>query len=97
MDVDRSAEVSGTYHLASPTAASWHEFASAILAERIDEGLTLQPITTAEYPTPAARPANSRLASDALAAAAGVQLRPWRDALADVLRELDSPTPGGTS
>lgn len=94
---DPSAEVSGTYHLASPTAASWHEFACAILEKEIDDGLKIWPISTAEYPTPAARPANSRLASDALADVTGIRLRPWRDALAEVLGALDRPSDGGTS
>ena len=84
----RDGETSGTYHLASPTEASWHEFASAILAPQIAAGLEVRPITTDQYPTPAARPANSRLDSTALAAAADVQLRPWADALSEVLAEL---------
>ncbi len=91
----RATEASGTYHLASPTEASWHEFASAILAPHIADGLQVHPITTDQYPTPAARPANSRLDSSALAAATGVRLRPWTDALTEVLAELATASDTG--
>lgn len=86
---DRTTEASGTFHLASPTSATWHEFATAILAGPIADGLRVDPITTADYPTPAARPQNSRLASDVMKDAHGIGLRPWQDALIDVIGELD--------
>ena len=86
--VDEAPDVRGTYHLASPTSATWHEFATAILADRIDAGLVVRPITTAEYPTPAARPANSRLDSSALRGVSGIGVRNWQDALGEVVAEL---------
>ena len=86
--VDEAPDVRGTYHLASPTPVTWHEFATAILADRIDAGLVVRPITTAEYPTPAARPANSRLDSSALRGVSGIGVRNWQDALGEVVAEL---------
>lgn len=87
----RAGELSGTFHLASPTATTWHEFACSILRHEIDQGtLTIQPIPTSQYPTPAQRPANSRLDSSALAAARGIRLRPWQDALPGVVAEIRS-------
>lgn len=82
-------ELSGTFHLASPTEATWYQFACAVLADDIAAGrVTVRPIPTSDYPTPAARPANSRLDSSALEASRGIRLRPWQDALPDVVAEI---------
>jgi dTDP-4-dehydrorhamnose reductase len=81
----------GTYHFAGAGAVSWHGFAEAIfaLAERWrGPPPRVEAITTAEYPTPARRPANSVLDCGKIAEAFGVVPRPWREALADVIREL---------
>lgn len=86
---EQAQEATGTFHLASPSDATWHEFATAILADAIAGGLTVEPISTAEYPTPAARPQNSRLASDVIQSAYGIGVRSWHDALPDVIAELD--------
>ena len=56
----------GVTHLAGPDAMSWRQFASAVmagLAERGGRAATIEAITTADYPTRAQRPANSRLAT----------------------------------
>ena len=86
---DPIGEAVGTFHLASPTAASWYDFARSILADAIGAGLHVEPIPTSEYPTPAARPQNSRLASDVIQSAHGIGVRSWQDALPDVIAELD--------
>ena len=56
---------SGIYHLSAEGQTSWHGFTEAIVAQA---GLNCRilPITTADYPTPARRPANSVMASDKL-------------------------------
>ncbi|MEM9465433.1 MAG: dTDP-4-dehydrorhamnose reductase [Actinomycetota bacterium] len=79
--------ITGTFHLAGADATSWHGFASAIFDEA---GFTVavEPIATVDYPTPAPRPANSRLASDALAAATGVRLPGYTDSLPGVVRAI---------
>jgi dTDP-4-dehydrorhamnose reductase len=77
---------SGTYHLAAAGETTWHGFAEAVLAadpERAEQrARRVVPITTAEFPTPARRPVNSRLDSGLAAARLGVRLPHWRDQLA---------------
>ena len=82
-----SLNVNGTYHLAGADQASWHEFAEAIFAAA---GLTTtaNPISAADFPKPAPRPANSRLDSSALADATGVRLPGWRDSLSRVVSTI---------
>lgn len=80
---------SGLFHLAAAGETSWHGFASAIVAGR--GGLrvkTVTPIATADYPLPAARPANSRLDTGAFRARFGLALPDWRDCLKLCLEEL---------
>ncbi|MFM0152669.1 dTDP-4-dehydrorhamnose reductase [Paraburkholderia sediminicola] len=73
---------SGVYHLTASGATSWHSFAEAIF-EMAGGGKRplVKPIPAASYSTPAARPANSVLSNDRLAAAFGVRAPDWRDAL----------------
>jgi dTDP-4-dehydrorhamnose reductase len=76
---------------------SWHGFAQHIVAKAPAANCTLQatperilPITTSEYPTPAARPANSRLDTSKFRTAFGLQLPDWKhgvDQVLDVLLE----------
>jgi dTDP-4-dehydrorhamnose reductase len=87
---DRAAPT-GTFHFSNAGAVSWAEFASEIFRQshaRGGAGALVEPIPTSAYPTPARRPANSLLSHDALRAAYGIEPRPWRDALADILDEL---------
>lgn len=82
-------ELAGTFHLASPEEATWHGFACAILEQHIASGrLDVRPIPTTDYPTPAARPANSRLDSTAIAAAADIVLPAWSTTMPAVRAEL---------
>ncbi len=74
---------SGVYHLTNSGATSWAGFARSILPNtRIIE------IPSAEYPTPAARPLNSRLSLAKFTEIFGVTPRPWQDALATCLEKL---------
>ncbi len=71
--------------------ASWAEFAEAIFAASSARGgpsARVVPISTAEYPTPARRPANSRLSTARLRAAFGIEPPPWRDSLARTVAAL---------
>lgn len=81
----------GLYHLTATGAVSWCGFARAILdtAQKISGTAPprLTPITTADYPLPARRPANSRLDTTHFIAAFGITPAPWRDMLAHCLRE----------
>jgi dTDP-4-dehydrorhamnose reductase len=74
------AERAGLYHMSSTGDASWHEFARAIVGDGGKPSVV--PITTAEYPLPATRPAYGVLATAKFEAAFGFALPDWRDALA---------------
>jgi dTDP-4-dehydrorhamnose reductase len=89
----RMAEVSGIYHAGGAGETTWHGFAAEgvrLLAER-EPGAklaTIEPIPTAEYPTPAKRPANSRLDCSKLAQTFGWTMMPWQESLRQVVAEL---------
>lgn len=82
----------GTYHFVNGGETSWHGFAEEIFAQAKARGLktpaTVKAIATSDYPTPARRPANSRLSTTTLTADYGIVPRPWQAALADVMAEL---------
>lgn len=81
----------GTYHFAGAGAVSWHGFAEAIFelaAPWHGPPPKVEPIATADYPTPARRPANSVLDCTGIGDAFGISPRPWRKALTEVIREI---------
>ncbi len=85
--------LSGTWHLTASGQTSWHGFAEEIFAQALAAGMIerapkVLPIATAEYPTPARRPAYSCLDTTSLATDFGVELPDWRDGVGQVLREL---------
>ena len=99
------AALTGVYHLVSRGETSWHGFASEIVAQyqalAQTQDLTLQglpplmvkqieAIATEDYPVPAKRPANSRLATDKLAEVFNVTLPDWQQALQEVMRAVTS-------
>ena len=89
--VGSGAEHHGLFHLAAPDDASWWDLATeAIGMMEPSKAPVVNRLTTEQYPTPAKRPANSRLNSDKLHDAYGVRLRPWREALAEVSAEMNS-------
>ncbi len=74
----------GIYHACGEGETTWHEFATAIFEEAGKYGVrvpSVEPITTADWPTPARRPADSRLDCTKLAAMFGARLPHWRDSL----------------
>lgn len=82
----------GLYHLAAGGETSWHGFAQHIVAGAAAANSPLQatperihPIPAAEYPTPAARPANSRLDSSKFRSAFGLHLPDWTHGVDQVL------------
>ena len=87
--IDRAAPV-GVYHFVNDGEASWCDLANAVFALASDDAprAVARPITTDQYPTPARRPANSRLATDKIRRDFAVKPRPWRDAVADIVAEL---------
>lgn len=90
-----SEQVSGIYHLTPGGSTSWHGFATFLIGEALAHGMTLkatpeniQAISTAEYPTPAKRPPNSRLNAQKLSDTFGVYLPPWQTAAKRLVVEL---------
>jgi len=81
----------GVTHLAGPDGLTWYAFANDIVrgaALRGGRSVPISPILTAEYPTPAARPANSRLSTARLASVFEVRLPPLERSLANCLDRL---------
>lgn len=81
----------GTFHYCGAGAVSRYDFARAIFEEAARHGYRppdLQPIATADYPTPARRPANSALDCARIAATYDIVQRPWRDSLAECIAEM---------
>ncbi|MEX3669020.1 dTDP-4-dehydrorhamnose reductase [Paraburkholderia phenoliruptrix] len=77
------AHRSGVYHLTASGATSWQGFAEAIFElSSLGKRPVVQPIPASSYPTPAMRPANSRISNDKLASTFGVRAPDWREALA---------------
>jgi dTDP-4-dehydrorhamnose reductase len=68
----------GVFHLAGSGATTWHGLAVEIMSVA-GRDIPVDAISTAEYPTPARRPANSVLDTAKIAAAFGIRLPPWQD------------------
>ncbi|WP_035349675.1 dTDP-4-dehydrorhamnose reductase [Edaphobacter aggregans] len=84
---------SGVYHASGAGETTWHGFAGEavrLARERNPEArlAEIEAITTAEYPTPARRPANSRLNCEKLAERFGWRMMDWRESLREVMKEL---------
>ena len=78
---------SGTYHLAGAPETSWADFAREIFAQAgVD--CAVEDIPTTAYPTPAARPLNSRLDCTTLETVFGLSQPDWRAGLKDILKDL---------
>lgn len=86
-------ELCGIFHMTAPGEASWADFADAIFAASAAYGgpaARVRRIATADYPTPATRPANSRLDCRRIADVHGVALPDWRQSLETVVARLQS-------
>jgi dTDP-4-dehydrorhamnose reductase len=84
------AERNGMYHLSARGDTTWYGFARAILAGV--PGVTVAPITTADYPTPARRPSYGVLGTARFERTFGFALPEWRASLAECL--ASDPAPG---
>ncbi len=81
----------GVFHMAGEGDTTWHAFAQAIFAEAARHGRTpptVTPITTADWPTPARRPPDSRLDCTKLGQVFGLRLPPWQDSVRRVVTTL---------
>ena len=81
----------GTYHFSGAPAVTWHGFARAIIdqaAPRLARVPAVTPIGTADYPTPARRPANSVLDCTKIERAFGIRQPDWRASLGAVVEAI---------
>ena len=86
----------GTYHLTNSGSTSWQGFAQAIV-EEAGLSVPVEPIGTADYPTPAPRPAYSVLANRAWERLGEAPLPPWRDGLRGYLAQRAAAPPEGAT
>ena len=88
----KEADIAGTYHFTNSGAASWYDFALAIFEEAQNVGIplkieTVNPLTTADYPTPAQRPSYSVLSCQKISQVLGTPPPHWRASLRNMLAE----------
>ena len=89
------ASLSGVYHLVAAGETTWFDYARLVFSEAAALGVPLKvnadavtPIPTSDYPTPARRPANSRLSTAKLRTAFGLTLPDWRLHVRRTVREI---------
>ncbi|PET70554.1 dTDP-4-dehydrorhamnose reductase [Priestia megaterium] len=75
----------GVYHISNGGSCSWYEFAKAIF-EEVGINIDLVPCTTADFPRPAARPANSVFEHMSIKLNNFTSIRHWREALSSFLK-----------
>ena len=85
----------GLYHLTASGVTTWHGLASFVLDIARKQGLQLKvdpekilAITTAEYPLPAKRPANSQLNTELFRKTFGLELPPWQEGMHHILQQI---------
>ena len=92
---DKAARLGGIYHAAGSGQTTWAGFAQEAITQlqQHEPAIALATVTgiaTTEYPTPAARPENSRLNCEKLDLTFGWKMMEWRESLRHVLAELDA-------
>jgi dTDP-4-dehydrorhamnose reductase len=87
----------GLHHFANAGETSWRGFAQGIFELALgDKAPEVGAQKTADRPSPAKRPLHGVLDTSATETVFGVSIRPWREALAEIIAELNSnPTAGG--
>ncbi|MGI9463672.1 MAG: SDR family oxidoreductase, partial [Aestuariivirgaceae bacterium] len=93
-----TASAWGTYHAAGSGSASWRELAEEIfdVSRRLGgAAASVRPITSADYPTVAPRPQNSRLDCTKLRDTFGLQMPDWREGVDDCVQRLLAATDEG--
>lgn len=94
--IDDAQAPLGLYHFVNAGEATWWALAREIFALSGAAGgpaPDVEAIMTVDYPTPAMRPANSRLSTDKITADYGIHPRDWRTAVRDIIEELVGPAP----
>jgi dTDP-4-dehydrorhamnose reductase len=92
---ENNTSLSGVYHLVASGETSWHGYAKHVIdmAKRMRPELEwrvteVAPVPTSAFPTPAARPLNSRLCTDKLQQVFGLVLPPWQQGVDRLLAEI---------
>jgi dTDP-4-dehydrorhamnose reductase len=91
IDRPNDANLRGVFHMSGGGETSWAGLAETVFANSRERGgpfAEVRPIGTADYPTPARRPANSRLDCSKLASIHGIRLPAWHDGLARCLDQI---------
>ena len=95
VDPEVAARTCGVFHLAASGSTSWHGYAQLLIQSALGAGMPLRttpdrvlPIPSADYPAPAARPANSRLDTSRVCATFGLTLPPWQAGVIRLVSEL---------
>lgn len=86
--VEHLGQQSGTWHFVNSGEATWFDLADFIFKTARSRGIDspeILPISTVDYPTPAKRPPNSRLATGKISADFGISPRPWQTAIDEIL------------
>ncbi len=93
--VSARSELAGTYHLVASGVTSWYDYARHVIGFALDKGHPLklgvdaiEPVATTVFPTPAKRPANSRLDTRKLRAGFGIELPHWQIGVERMLTEF---------
>jgi dTDP-4-dehydrorhamnose reductase len=88
---DPSPALRGVFHMTGSGEGTWADFAESIFGEAAARGrrpTRVRRIATSDYPTPALRPANSRLDNEKLARVYGLRLPEWRQSVAACCERL---------
>lgn len=88
----RDSNVAGIYHLVAAGQTTWHDYASKVIQFAKKQGLdlkvqTINPVPTSAFPTPAMRPANSRLNTQKFQHTFGLTLPDWTSGVERMLLE----------
>jgi len=84
--IERSCR--GIFHVTNSGSCTWYGFARRIFAEAGITGVTVNPVTTSEFPRPAPRPAHSVLDTAKFSRTTGMKMRMWEDALREFLSRI---------
>lgn len=88
-----NSSVAGTYHLIASGQTTWHAYASKVIEFAKQQGVELKvqvinPVPTSAFPTPATRPANSRLNTEKFQHTFGLNLPDWKVGVERMLLEI---------
>lgn len=93
----RADQAGGVYHYCGQGSTSWYDFAEFIFAQCAEQGgpqPVLEPIATADYPTPARRPLDTRLDTSAFSQRFGFEPSDWKTAAGMVIAALQARNHG---